>query len=182
MNKRPYHACFASLPPQKSSSCMKQLLYWLIVQSLLWLSSSSSTSSLLVENGHHQSCNCISGRVREVRIGPGLERKRIASHTLSCTFLVRFGEVLEILQIIDLAVFTSLRTFALSDRNWRIALPVLISSLVPAGLDLYYYLNQTPIELSSPINCTTIDGVTESIDNTQYLKATPFLVSQPHPI
>ncbi|KAI0640687.1 hypothetical protein C8Q79DRAFT_1014910 [Trametes meyenii] len=56
-----------------------------------------------------------------------------------CDVMVHLSPMLDILQYIPWAVFAGLRVFALGGRHWLLPLVVLMLSLVPFGINLYFY-------------------------------------------
>ncbi|KAI0676158.1 hypothetical protein C8Q78DRAFT_1008323 [Trametes maxima] len=56
-----------------------------------------------------------------------------------CDVMVHLSPMLDILQYIPWAIFAGLRVFALGGRHWLLPLVVLLLSLVPVGINLYFY-------------------------------------------
>lgn len=79
-------------------------------------------------------------------------------HAQTCESLLIVSETLFLLGIIQTALFSALRVFALWNQSYALAIPVLILGLVPFGTNLfnyvvYIYYNQT---VGGSSSCTTI--------------------------
>ncbi|OBZ73196.1 hypothetical protein A0H81_07320 [Grifola frondosa] len=70
-----------------------------------------------------------------------------------CLVLNRVLAVFSIAPYFIWAAFSSLRAFAMSERNTPIALLVLLLSLVPTGYNIYDFSRDVPINLPPPIFC-----------------------------
>ncbi|KAI8974520.1 hypothetical protein BD414DRAFT_424359, partial [Trametes punicea] len=80
-----------------------------------------------------------------------------------CPGTGRFITVLEILPYIIWAVFSSLRTYALSRRNIIIGVVVFVLSLVPAGVNAYFFSTLTFVNLPPPSNCTALSAISDRL-------------------
>ncbi|KAI0334549.1 hypothetical protein GY45DRAFT_1242288, partial [Cubamyces sp. BRFM 1775] len=87
----------------------------------------------------------------------------IISKVSACPGTGRFITVLEVLPYIIWAAFSSLRAYALSSRNLPIGLLIFLLSLVPAGVNAYFFSTFSFIELPSPSNCTALSDITAQL-------------------
>ncbi|KAI0657982.1 hypothetical protein C8Q70DRAFT_999267, partial [Cubamyces menziesii] len=78
----------------------------------------------------------------------------------------RFITVLEVLPYIIWAAFSSLRAYALSSRNLPIGLLIFLLSLVPAGVNAYFFSTFSFVELPAPSNCTALSDITAQLSKT----------------
>ncbi|KAL7280898.1 hypothetical protein ACG7TL_005842 [Trametes sanguinea] len=84
----------------------------------------------------------------------------------TCAGTGRFITVLEVLPYIIWAAFSSLRAYALSGRTLVIGLIVFLLSLVPAGVNAYFFSTFTFVNLPSPSNCTALSSITADLSRT----------------
>ncbi|KAH9888970.1 hypothetical protein C8Q73DRAFT_655086, partial [Cubamyces lactineus] len=87
----------------------------------------------------------------------------IISKVSACPGTGRFITVLEVLPYIVWAAFSSLRAYALSSRNLPIGLLIFVLSLVPAGVNAYFFSTFSFVELPSPSNCTALSDITAQL-------------------
>ncbi|KAI0636374.1 hypothetical protein C8Q77DRAFT_1154324 [Trametes polyzona] len=71
----------------------------------------------------------------------------------SCMLLIRLGEVLEIIPYIVWALFSAMRTHALTAQEWRLSVLVFVLLCVPVGTNLYFFALSIPVALSGPVHC-----------------------------
>ncbi|KZT07019.1 uncharacterized protein LAESUDRAFT_812368 [Laetiporus sulphureus 93-53] len=69
----------------------------------------------------------------------------------SCTGVQRIAEALTICLQLNMAVFTSLRMYAIWDKNCKIFIGVLLLGILPAVENLYYYTRIVPVVLVRPL-------------------------------
>ncbi|KAI9069900.1 hypothetical protein FKP32DRAFT_1670987 [Trametes sanguinea] len=79
----------------------------------------------------------------------------------------RFITVLEVLPYIIWAAFSSLRAYALSGRTLLIGLVVFVLSLVPAGVNAYFFSTFTFVNLPPPSDCTALSSITADLSRTR---------------
>ncbi|OBZ73161.1 hypothetical protein A0H81_07306 [Grifola frondosa] len=80
----------------------------------------------------------------------------------SCSVLIWIYRISNILPYCVWAVFSSLRAFAISGRNWQLASSVLLLLFVPIGVNIYFITLDRPLNLPAPIYCTDSSSVTVS--------------------
>ncbi|KAI0350707.1 hypothetical protein OH77DRAFT_1412511 [Trametes cingulata] len=78
----------------------------------------------------------------------------------------RFITVLEVIPYIVWAAFSSLRAYALSSRTSSIGIVILLLSLVPAGVNAYFFSTFTFVNLDPPSNCTGLSDITAALSKT----------------
>ncbi|KAJ8489209.1 hypothetical protein ONZ51_g3053 [Trametes cubensis] len=105
-------------------------------------------------------------------------RRNVLRFDCRCPGTGRFITVLEVLPYIIWAAFSSLRAYALSSRNLPIGLLIFLLSLVPAGVNAYFFSTFSFIELPAPSNCTALSDITAQLSKTYVVAvvAVPYVV------
>ncbi|EIW58770.1 uncharacterized protein TRAVEDRAFT_20676 [Trametes versicolor FP-101664 SS1] len=81
----------------------------------------------------------------------------------ACPGIGRFVAVLEFLPYIIWATFSALRAYALSGRTTAIGIVIFILSLVPVGVNAYYFSTFSYINLDAPLNCNELSDITPQL-------------------
>ncbi|KAI0372708.1 hypothetical protein BV20DRAFT_939448 [Pilatotrama ljubarskyi] len=89
----------------------------------------------------------------------------VRAHT--CSGVGRFITVLEVIPYIIWATFSGLRVYALSSRTLSIGAIVFLLSLVPAGVNAYFFSTFTFVDLDPPSNCTALSDITAELSKTK---------------
>ncbi|KAI0820324.1 hypothetical protein BC628DRAFT_1413134 [Trametes gibbosa] len=90
----------------------------------------------------------------------------IIPETCACPGVGRFITVLEVMPYIIWATFSALRGYALSRRNVIIGITIFVLSLVPAGVNAYFFSTFTFMNLDPPNNCTALSDITPELSKT----------------
>ncbi|KAL1943055.1 hypothetical protein VTO73DRAFT_4726 [Trametes versicolor] len=91
---------------------------------------------------------------------------RKSSAATACPGIGRFITVLEVIPYIIWSTFSALRAYALSSRTTLIGIVVFILSLVPAGVNAYFFSTFVFINLDPPSNCTALSDITPELSKT----------------
>ncbi|KAH9852023.1 hypothetical protein C2E23DRAFT_731504 [Lenzites betulinus] len=85
-----------------------------------------------------------------------------------CPGVGRFITVLEVVPYIIWATFSSLRAYALSRRNAIIGVIIFVLSLVPAGVNAYFFSTFTFVNLPPPNNCAALSDITPELSKIHF--------------
>ncbi|KAL1943069.1 hypothetical protein VTO73DRAFT_4740 [Trametes versicolor] len=88
---------------------------------------------------------------------------RCSQYQRRCPGIGRFITVLEVIPYIIWATFSALRAYALSSRTALIGVIIFILSLVPAGVNAYFFSAFIFINLDPPSNCTALSDITPEL-------------------
>ncbi|KAJ2991220.1 hypothetical protein NUW54_g8256 [Trametes sanguinea] len=116
---------------------------------------------------------------REVAICPAeLSTKHLLrSRLCSCKVVNILAMMFELLPYFVWLSFSTLRVYAISRQNWRIALLVAVPGCMPLASNIYLYTQGSTANYPLPIGCVWLNSIPANIDNRSAKPATAVLIA-----